>query len=253
VWTSKEQPSRVLWQDLNASAQENVRALSKPFVIVTLAIDAAGGAFIQRGAFGSRRADPEQEGVVGRKKGNGGVWVYGLQWKSAESLPDITWEPFDDLDAVCQDMVLTAFPRAATERWRAKSKGKQKKRGKKKAIGTRSGEIKARKRRDLPQAPSAARGGKNPRPVLEDDMEFAPDEDAPSASPELTESLVAGVDEQWEACRKEHAEDTSAFPQSASAERIQRSLVRFRQMVSEPLIDQLGCAVCGELVFASAV
>ena len=64
---------------------------------------------------------------------------------------------------------------------------------------------------------------------------------------------MAGVDEQWEACRQEHAEDTSAFPQSASAERIQRSLVRFRQMVSEPLIDQLVCAVCGELVFASAV
>jgi hypothetical protein len=83
-------------------------------------------------------ADPEQEhqimGVVGRKKGNGGVWVYGLQWKSAKlSLPEITWEPFDDLDAVCQDMVLTAFPRAATEQWRAKSKGKQKKRGKKRA------------------------------------------------------------------------------------------------------------------------
>ena len=82
-------------------------------------------------------ADSEQEhqitGVVGRKKGNGGVWVYGLQWKSEDSsLPEITWEPFDDLDAVCQDMVLTAFPRAATERWRAKSKGKQKKRGRRK-------------------------------------------------------------------------------------------------------------------------
>jgi len=137
VWTSKEQPSRVLWQELNASAQENVCALFYMYFSTSLSrLQVAHSFELEPLTVDEADADQAHQitGVVGRKKGNGGVWVYGLQWKSQDSsLPEITWEPFDDLDAVCQDMVLTAFPHAATERWRAKSKGKQKRRGKKKA------------------------------------------------------------------------------------------------------------------------
>jgi len=107
VWTSKEQPSRVLWQDLNESAQEMFVLVFMPFVIsqslsmlqVTHAFDVEPLAVDE--------ADSEQDhqitGVAGRKKGNGGMWVYGLQWQSEDpSLSEITWEPFDDLDAVAR-------------------------------------------------------------------------------------------------------------------------------------------------------
>ena len=196
-------------------------------------------------------AEHQVNRVVGRKKGNGGVYLYGLEWKAQASAdPEITFEQFDDLDGVCQQMVVEAFgAKAATERWKSKAKGKQKKH-KKTGVSQRSAWHNSKQRRNKQNPSSKSPGG--PKPVCHD-HEVEEPEQVFSATPDVAAALMASVDKQWQTNREHNADDIAVFPQPAPAERIQQSLLRFRQMVSQPHINHLVCAVCAERVFASLV
>ena len=192
--------------------------------------------------------------VVGRKKRHDGLYVFGLEWKAQGSAdPEITFEPFDDLDDVCQQMVVEAFgAKAATERWKAKSKGKRKKKRKGPKLSVSSAYEESQKwRDDRRNKASNSQGGQ--KLVCYDDGVEDPEEKTFCATRELAASLMSTVDEQWQADREQHGDDIAAFPQPATAERIQQSLLRLRHMVSQPHINHLVCAVCSERVFASLV
>jgi hypothetical protein len=237
----------VFWQDLNSSARQTVSTSSSFQCFITdltcFRLQVVEKLNVQPSEADDIEPEPEHQvnRVVGRRKGSGGIWLYGIEWKGPDGAwPEISYERFDELDDVCQQMASNAFgPNAATERWKAMARGKQKKKRKGPKLSQTSAREAAQKQRGHKQHQSGTGKGKSrAKQIFEDEaLELAPDDDWPK--PETAASFVASVDEQWQAERKLHAEDIAAFPQPASAERVRRSLLKFREMVSQRCVIQV--------------
>ena len=178
VWTSKEPPSRVFWQDLNASARQTVSTSSSFQCFITdltcFRLQVVEKLNVQPSEADDIEPEPEHQvnRVVGRRKGSGGVWLNGIEWKGPDGAwPEISYERFDELDDVCQQMASNAFgPNAATERWKAKARGKQKKKRKGPKLSQRSARKAAQKQRGHKQHQSGTGKGKSrAKQIFEDE------------------------------------------------------------------------------------